>query len=104
MSPFCIFVSCWSQRYKKETYMTTNHTLDFSSSCMSPFCIFVSCWSQIFRTVTSSGQEGVSKYVDQVFDSAFNLTQEAGDLPNVRWGRINYLNVTKLTTKWNVWS
>jgi len=55
-------------------------------------------------TVTSSGQEGVSKYVDQVFDSAFNLTQEAGDLPNVRWGRINYLNVTKLTTKWNVWS
>ncbi|KIM76429.1 hypothetical protein PILCRDRAFT_12851 [Piloderma croceum F 1598] len=55
-------------------------------------------------TTTTSGQEGVSKYVDQVFDSAFNLTQEARDLPHVRWGRINYLNVTRLTTKWNVWS
>jgi len=55
-------------------------------------------------TVSASGQEGISKYVDQVFDSAYNLTQEAGDLQNVRWGRINYLNVTMLTTKWNVWS
>jgi len=61
-------------------------------------------WSLMFRSVSSSGQEGISKFVDQVFDSAFNLTQETGDLPNVRWGRINYLNVTRLTTKWNVWS
>jgi hypothetical protein len=61
-------------------------------------------WSLMFRTVSSSGQEGISKFVDQVFDSAFNLTRETGDLPNVRWGRINYLNVTRLTTKWNVWS
>jgi hypothetical protein len=55
-------------------------------------------------TVTSTGQESVSKYVDQVFDSAYNLTQAAGDLTNVRWGRIDYLNVTAITTKWAVWS
>jgi len=55
-------------------------------------------------TVTSAGQEGVSKYVDQVFDSAYNLTQAAGDLTNVRWGRIDYMNVTSITTKWAVWS
>jgi hypothetical protein len=55
-------------------------------------------------TVTSAGQEGVSKYVDQVFDGAYALTQTAGDLTNVRWGRIDYMNVTTLTTKWAVWS
>jgi len=65
---------------------------------------FVKLISLLFSTITASGQEGVSKYVDQAFDTAFNLTQAAGDLPHVRWGRINYLNVTMLTTKWNVWS
>lgn len=60
--------------------------------------------SQPPSTVTSTGQESVSKYVDQVFDSAYNLTQAAGDLTNVRWGRIDYLNVTAITTKWAVWS
>ncbi|PPQ63148.1 hypothetical protein CVT24_005788 [Panaeolus cyanescens] len=54
-------------------------------------------------TVTATGQEGISKYVDQIFDSAFNKSQAAGDLPNVKWGRIDYLNVTYITTKWNVW-
>ncbi|KAF9006746.1 hypothetical protein BDQ17DRAFT_1352322 [Cyathus striatus] len=39
-----------------------------------------------------------------LFDKAFNETQELNDLPNVRWGRIDYLNVTYITTKWNVWS
>ncbi|KIK04746.1 hypothetical protein K443DRAFT_92621 [Laccaria amethystina LaAM-08-1] len=52
---------------------------------------------------TSSGQEGVSKFLDEVFDNAYNETQVAGDLPNVRWGRIDYLNVTHITTKWNIW-
>jgi len=41
--------------------------------------------------------------MDQVFDSAYNETLHGNDLPNVRWGRIDYLNVTYLTTKWNVW-
>lgn len=59
---------------------------------------------QPLSTATSSGQEGVSKYVDQIFDSAYNLTQVAGDLKNIRWGRIDYLNVTAITTKWAIWS
>ncbi|KAF7975627.1 hypothetical protein HWV62_9061 [Athelia sp. TMB] len=55
-------------------------------------------------TVTASSPEGVSKFADTMFDSAFNLTQEEGDLKHVRWARIDYLNVTRITTKWNVWS
>jgi len=38
-----------------------------------------------------------------MFDSAFNKTVLAGDLPHVKWGRINYLTETYITTKWNVW-
>lgn len=55
-------------------------------------------------TVTANGQEGISKFVDSVYDSAFDMSVKAGDLPNVRWGRIDYFNVTAVTTKWNVWS
>lgn len=54
-------------------------------------------------SVTAAKQEGISKYLDQVFDSAYNETVEKNDLPNVRWGRVDYLDVTYLTTKWNVW-
>lgn len=45
----------------------------------------------------------MSKFVDNMFDSAYNITQVEGDLPHVKWGRIDYFNVTYLTTKWNVW-
>ena len=41
--------------------------------------------------------------MDEQFDIAYNDTLIAEDLPNVQWGRIDYLNVTYLTTKWNVW-
>ncbi|KAG9218767.1 hypothetical protein CCMSSC00406_0001119 [Pleurotus cornucopiae] len=54
-------------------------------------------------TVTSSKQDGVSKILDDIFDSAFNQSQIAGDIPHVRWGRIDYLNVTAITTRWAVW-
>ncbi len=54
-------------------------------------------------SVTAAKQDGVSKYLDQVFDSAFNETSYANDLPNIRWGRIDYLNVTHITTKWGIW-
>ncbi|KAG6868133.1 hypothetical protein C0993_007337 [Termitomyces sp. T159_Od127] len=57
----------------------------------------------IVISVTSGRQDGVSLFVDTVFDEAFNETVIAGDLPNVRWGRIDYLNVTSITTKWCVW-
>ncbi|PAV21035.1 hypothetical protein PNOK_0366200 [Pyrrhoderma noxium] len=57
----------------------------------------------IIISITSVQNEGVSKYVDEQFDKAFNLAQESGELPHVRWGRIDYMNVTTITTKWNVW-
>ncbi|KAH0587995.1 hypothetical protein J132_10436 [Termitomyces sp. J132] len=57
----------------------------------------------IVISVTSGRQDGMSLFVDTIFDEAFNETVVAGDLPNVRWGRIDYLNVTSVTTKWCVW-
>ncbi|EJD01361.1 uncharacterized protein FOMMEDRAFT_126226 [Fomitiporia mediterranea MF3/22] len=57
----------------------------------------------IVISLTAAQREGISKFVDEQFDLAFNLTQNAGDLPHVRWGRIDYMNVTRITTKWNVW-
>ncbi|KAG8865162.1 hypothetical protein FRB96_000051 [Tulasnella sp. 330] len=47
----------------------------------------------------------LAKITDQKFDATYNLTHSARDkaLPHVRWGRINYLDVTHLTTKWGVW-
>jgi len=59
--------------------------------------------SQIFSSVTSARNEGISKMLDDVFDASYNKSIIEGDLPDVRWGRIDYLNVTGLTTKWNVW-
>jgi len=57
----------------------------------------------VYSSVTASRQEGISKYLDEVFDEAYNTTVIEGDLPDVRWGRIDYLNVTFLTTKWVLW-
>ncbi|EIN10933.1 hypothetical protein PUNSTDRAFT_85384 [Punctularia strigosozonata HHB-11173 SS5] len=57
----------------------------------------------IIITAQMSQPEGLSKWADQHFDGAFNITQEKGDLPHVRWGRIDYLNVTDITTRWGIW-
>lgn len=54
-------------------------------------------------TAQSSG-EAMSKYADKNFDEAFAIAYNNSDLPNVKWGRINYMNVTRLTTRWNIWS
>jgi hypothetical protein len=54
-------------------------------------------------TVPSVKQDAISKFMDEIFDSTFNETQNAGVLPNLRWGRIDYFNVTAITTKWAVW-
>ena len=48
-------------------------------------------------TVSANRQEPLSKIVDEMFDSAYNKTLEENDLPHVRWGRIDYFNVTYLT-------
>ncbi|RDX53802.1 hypothetical protein OH76DRAFT_1398941 [Lentinus brumalis] len=55
-------------------------------------------------SVTASQNNAISKVVDKSFDDAYNTTVIAGDLPNVRWGRIDYMAVTYLTTKWNIWT
>ncbi|KAI0638475.1 hypothetical protein C8Q77DRAFT_1091318 [Trametes polyzona] len=55
-------------------------------------------------SVTAGQNNAISKFVDESFDEAYNQTVIAGDLPNVRWGRIDYINVTYLTTKWSIWS
>ncbi|THH18193.1 hypothetical protein EW146_g2732 [Bondarzewia mesenterica] len=54
-------------------------------------------------SVTTAQPQGISNFADEQFDAAFNITQNENDLPNVRWGRIDYINVTAITTKWNVW-
>ncbi|KAF7335333.1 hypothetical protein MSAN_02344100 [Mycena sanguinolenta] len=58
----------------------------------------------IVVSAQSSRQEAISKYVDKAFDDAFNETTIAGDLPFVRFARIDYLNVTYVTTKWSLWT
>lgn len=58
----------------------------------------------IIITTTAGQPEGVSKFVDNVFDATYNYTLEKGDIPHVRFGRIDYINVTSITTKWAVWS
>jgi hypothetical protein len=45
----------------------------------------------------------LSKYVDKEFDGAYNISLIKQDLPNVRFGRIDYLTVTRLTTSWFIW-
>ncbi|TBU33048.1 hypothetical protein BD311DRAFT_473959 [Dichomitus squalens] len=55
-------------------------------------------------SVTSSQNSEISKIVDKSFDDAYNETLAAGDLPHVRWGRIDYMSVTYLTTKWGIWT
>ncbi|KAI5123391.1 hypothetical protein M0805_006099 [Coniferiporia weirii] len=57
----------------------------------------------IVISVSAAQREGISKFVDEQFDKAFGLTQEAADLSHVRWGRIDYMNVTALTTRWGIW-
>lgn len=52
---------------------------------------------------TIGAQDPVSSYFDQTFDGAHNLTLKAGDLKNVRWARVDYLEVTDITTRWGIW-
>jgi len=58
----------------------------------------------IVISVTTGKQDGFSVIADELFDTAYNETVIANDLPNVRWGRIDYLTVTGVTTKWAIWN
>ncbi|KAI0303993.1 hypothetical protein BC826DRAFT_1089259 [Russula brevipes] len=55
-------------------------------------------------TASSAQASAISLYADQQYDETYNLTQIENDLPFVRWGRIDYMNVTHITTKWAVWN
>ncbi|TFY67663.1 hypothetical protein EVJ58_g1493 [Rhodofomes roseus] len=54
-------------------------------------------------SVSKGGKNALSLKLDDSFDKAYNESVIAGDLPNVRWGRVDYLNVTYITTKWSIW-
>ncbi|KAG8824425.1 hypothetical protein FRC17_009094 [Serendipita sp. 399] len=57
-----------------------------------------------FLVVTlGTSRDPASKSVDQAYDNAFNKTIHQKDLPNIKWGRIDYMTVTKLTTEWMIW-
>ncbi|KDQ08862.1 hypothetical protein BOTBODRAFT_179497 [Botryobasidium botryosum FD-172 SS1] len=56
-----------------------------------------------FLDITIGSEHSLSAYVDSQYDEAYNMTQIAQDLPHVRWGRIDYLAVTAITTQWLVW-
>ena len=58
---------------------------------------------RVCSTVTAAQPNGISQFADQHFDDAFNETLIAGDLPHIKWGRIDYINVTYITTKWGIW-
>ncbi|KIY70364.1 hypothetical protein CYLTODRAFT_392140 [Cylindrobasidium torrendii FP15055 ss-10] len=60
-------------------------------------------WALVI-TAGAGRQDGLSSFADLSFDDAYNRSIIAGDLPHVKWGRIDYFNVTYITTKWNVWS
>jgi hypothetical protein len=59
--------------------------------------------TSLHSSVTRADKEGVSRIVDERFDNTFELEQQKKELPHVRWGRLDYLNVTAITTKWAVW-
>ncbi|CAE6342206.1 unnamed protein product [Rhizoctonia solani] len=56
-----------------------------------------------FVVVTIGKQDTMSKFVDDVFDKAYQLTLDAGDAEHVKWARVNYLAETEITTEWMVW-
>ena len=70
---------------------------------MTVFCSYTST-HHVCSTVTAAQPNGISQFADQHFDDTFNETLIAGDLPHIKWGRIDYINVTYITTKWGIWT
>ncbi|KAF9782229.1 hypothetical protein BJ322DRAFT_204669 [Thelephora terrestris] len=54
-------------------------------------------------TIQADQPRGLSQMFDEKFDAAYDISVKENDLPHVKWGRIDYINVTALTTKWVVW-
>ena len=59
--------------------------------------------SQLSSTIQADQPRGLSQMFDEKFDEAYDISAKENDLPHVKWGRIDYVNVTALTTKWGVW-
>jgi hypothetical protein len=70
-----------------------------------PYCRNFYLYNSIslLSTAQATG-DPMSKYADKHFDDAFEIAQKEGDIPHVKWARINYMNVTRVTTRWNIWS
>ncbi|KAH8834664.1 hypothetical protein DL96DRAFT_1667062 [Flagelloscypha sp. PMI_526] len=60
-------------------------------------------WAIVVSVPDATGKQTVSRFVDEHFDAAFDDITKNGQLPHVKWARIDYFNVTYLTTKWNMW-
>ncbi|CAE7090579.1 unnamed protein product [Rhizoctonia solani] len=56
-----------------------------------------------FIIVTIGKQDTMSKFVDEVFDNAYQRALDAGDAKHVKWARIDYLAETEITTEWMIW-
>lgn len=54
-------------------------------------------------TIQADQPKGLSQMFDEKFDEAYDVSVKEHDLSHVKWGRIDYINVTSLTTKWGVW-
>ncbi|OSX59329.1 hypothetical protein POSPLADRAFT_1035645 [Postia placenta MAD-698-R-SB12] len=59
-------------------------------------------WFMII-SASKGGKNAFSMQADDHFDKAFDKSLVESDLPNVRFARVDYLNVTYLTTKWGIW-
>ncbi|KZT62945.1 hypothetical protein CALCODRAFT_489484 [Calocera cornea HHB12733] len=54
--------------------------------------------------ITLPERNAVAQFAEDQFVKAFNETMDNGnDLPDIKWGTIDYYNVTVLTTQWMVW-
>jgi hypothetical protein len=57
----------------------------------------------IVSTIQADQPRGLSQMFDEKFDEAYDISVKENDLPHVKWGRVDYITVTALTTKWAVW-
>lgn len=72
-------------------------------TCAQAVSVCMLSWSSAYVSSSIGMQDPVSSFFDKTFDGAHNLTVQAGDLKNVRWARIDYLEVTDITTRWGIW-
>jgi len=60
-------------------------------------------WFLIITGATGQSS-GVSLFADKEFNQAYNTSLIENDLPHVRWARIDYMNVSYITSKWAIWN